>query len=91
VATGKRFLSHKQIRREDFLDGIVALIVSPLMIVIGVWMLHLRISFGFGGGSYILGDIFDKVSEALIIMGLFGIISAIILALVAELRGKSIC
>ncbi len=90
VATGKRFFNHEKIQSEDFLNGLVVLVSSPLMILVGVWMLHLQISIGFGGGIYTLGDFFDIVSEALVIIGLLGIISAIILAFVAESKGKTI-
>ena len=86
VTSARRIFSPDRIWKENVVNGIVAILASPLMVWLGVWMLHPQISFMFGGGVSTLGDIFDTLSITLMIMGVLTIPLVIILAIMAVSR-----
>ena len=86
VTSARGIFRPDRIWQENVLNGIVAILASPLMVWLGMWMLNPQISFMFGGGISTLGDIFDTVSITLMIMGVLIFPLVIILAIVAASR-----
>lgn len=68
IIRSKEIMERKRCRKEVFFDGVDALIISPLMLLLGVRILKLDISL-LGGRTY-TPDIFDTLSLVLIVMAL---------------------
>ena len=89
VTTGKRFLNQEQAQKEGCFSCLFVFMAPPIMILVGSLMLHPRISFGFGDGIFTLEDVFVKIAETLIIMGLLFVLIGITWAFTAVLRGNN--